>query len=75
MEDGQYVGGIKSSKNLYETLHNMWKQLYHEGRITKVTKMALTYNSNKCKLCHCVKSQYEIVSDHMWREIGNDWAK
>ena len=38
MEDGQYVGGIKSSKNLYETLHNMWKQLYHEGRITKVTK-------------------------------------
>ena len=35
-EDGHYVGGSKGAKNIYQTLHTLWKQLYQEGRISKV---------------------------------------
>ena len=35
-KDGQYHGSNTSGGNLYETLYNPWKQLYQEGKITKV---------------------------------------
>ena len=35
-EDGQYPGAAACGKNLFETMHNAWKQLHQEGNITKV---------------------------------------
>ena len=35
-EDEHYEGAPKRGRNLYETMHTTWKQLYQEGKITKV---------------------------------------
>ena len=35
-EDGQYDGATKGGRNLFQTMHTIWKQLYREGKITKV---------------------------------------
>ena len=35
-EDGQYSSAASCGKNLFETMHNAWKQLHQEGKITKV---------------------------------------
>ena len=35
-EDGQYDGASKGGRNLFQTMHTIWKQLYREGKITKV---------------------------------------
>ena len=35
-EDGQYEGATKGTRNLFQTMHTIWKQLYQEGKITEV---------------------------------------
>ena len=35
-EDGQNLGETKGGKNLYQVMQTIWKQIYLEGKITKV---------------------------------------
>ena len=36
MEDGQYPCGTEGGRNYFQDIHTIWKQLYQEGKITKV---------------------------------------
>ena len=35
---GEYIGSTEGGNNVYQTMHSIWKQLYREGRISKVKK-------------------------------------
>ena len=40
--DGEYMGATKGGRNKFQTLHTIWKQLYDEGKITKVSDIYST---------------------------------
>ena len=39
-EDGQYEAATKGGYNQYQTMYGIWKQLYQEGKITKVISVS-----------------------------------
>ena len=41
-KEGEYHGATKGGRNKFQTIHTIWKQLYHEGNITKVSDIYST---------------------------------
>ena len=42
-QDGQYEEATKSERNIMQTMHTIWKHLYQEGRMIKVSSTCMLF--------------------------------